>query len=130
MEQPQLSHAGRLQDLFRFLLCLVLFQAGVSTVVVVAAIYAQEVMGFSSQQLIVLIMVVNITAALGAFLFGFAQDRFGSVPSLTVALPRRRPAKTKLPLASVLPSCGCSPSSPSKLTLTPGKPSPPRVTLI
>jgi UMF1 family MFS transporter len=81
-----LSHAVQLPDLFRFLLCLVLFQAGVSTVVVVAAIYAQEVMGFDSQQLILLIMVVNLTAAVGAFGFGFAQDRFGSVPSLAVAL--------------------------------------------
>ncbi len=81
-----LSHARQLPDLFRFLLCLVLFQAGVSTVVVVAAIYAQEVMGFDSQQLIMLIMVVNLTAAAGAFAFGFVQDRFGSVPSLAVAL--------------------------------------------
>ncbi|QFU76587.1 MFS transporter [Halioglobus maricola] len=81
-----LRHAASLPDLFRFLLCIVLFQAGVSTVVVVAAIYAQEVMSFSSQQLIVLIMVVNLTAALGALIFGFAQDRFGSVPSLAAAL--------------------------------------------
>jgi UMF1 family MFS transporter len=81
-----LGHARRLPDLFRFLLCITLFQAGVSTVVVVAAIYAQEVMGFGSQQLIVLIMVVNLTAALGAFGFGFVQDRLGSVPSLAGAL--------------------------------------------
>jgi UMF1 family MFS transporter len=58
----------------------------VATVVVIAAIYAQEVFSFDSQQLIILIMVVNLTAAIGAFLFGFAQDRFGSVPSLAVGL--------------------------------------------
>lgn len=81
-----LRHARRLPDLFRFLACIVLFQAGVATVVVVAAIYAQEALGFDSQQLIVLIMVVNLTAAIGAFLFGFAQDRFGSVASLAAAL--------------------------------------------
>jgi UMF1 family MFS transporter len=77
-----LEHAARYQDLFRFLLCLTAYQAGVATVVVVAAIYAQDVMGFDSTQLITLIMVVNLTAAVGAFLFGFLQDRFGSVPSL------------------------------------------------
>ena len=81
-----MGHASRLPDLFRFLLCIILFQAGVSTVVVVAAIYAQEVMNFGSQQLIMLIMVVNLTAAVGAFAFGFAQDRFGSIPSLAGAL--------------------------------------------
>jgi UMF1 family MFS transporter len=81
-----LRHAAQLPDLFRFLGCLILFQAGVSTVVVIAAIYAQEVIGFDSAQLITLIMVVNLTAAIGAFGFGYAQDRWGSVPSLTVAL--------------------------------------------
>ena len=81
-----LKHAARLKDLFRFLICLTIYQSGVATVVVVAAIYAQQIMGFSSQQLIVLIMVVNVTAAVGAFLFGHAQDRWGSVPSLAAAL--------------------------------------------
>ena len=81
-----LRHAAHLRDLFRFLACLTLFQAGVATVIVVAAIYAQEVMGFDSKQLITLIMVVNLTAAVGAFVFGYAQDHWGSVPSLTLAL--------------------------------------------
>ena len=61
--QKTLRHASHMPDLFRFLQCLTLFQAGVATVVVVAAIYAQEEMGFDTQQLITLIMVVNLTAA-------------------------------------------------------------------
>ncbi|GAB5451687.1 MAG: MFS transporter [Halioglobus sp.] len=81
-----IAHAAHMPDLFRFLFCLVLFQAGVSTVVVVAAIYAQEVMAFTSSQLIALIMVVNVTAAIGAFGFGYLQDRWGSVQSLSLAL--------------------------------------------
>ncbi len=81
-----LEHAAQFPDLFRFLWCLTLFQSGVATVVVIAAIYAQEVLGFDSQQLIILIMVVNLTAAVGAFGFGYAQDHFGSVPSLAVGL--------------------------------------------
>lgn len=81
-----LRHAAHMPDLFRFLQCLTLFQAGVATVVVVAAIYAQEEMGFDTQQLITLIMVVNLTAAIGAFAFGHAQDYFGSVRSLALAL--------------------------------------------
>jgi UMF1 family MFS transporter len=81
-----LVSAAHHRDLFRFLACLTLYQSGVATVVVIAAIYAQEVMGFDSQQLIILIMVVNFTAAVGAFAFGFAQDRYGSVPTLAVGL--------------------------------------------
>lgn len=81
-----LAGAAQHRDLFRFLTCLAVFQAGVSTVVVLAAVYAQEVMDFDSQQLVLLILQVNLTAAIGAFGFGHAQDRFGSVPTLAAAL--------------------------------------------
>ncbi|WP_305906511.1 MFS transporter [Methylomarinum sp. Ch1-1] len=81
-----LQHALHFRDLFRFLLTLAVYQSGVSTVVVLAAIYAQEVMGFGRQELIVLIMVVNVTAAVGAFICGHLQDRIGSVPTLAMTL--------------------------------------------
>ncbi len=78
--------AMHFQDLFRFLLTLAVYQSGVSTVVVLAAIYAQEVMGFGQQKLIILIMVVNVTAAIGAFICGHLQDRIGSVLTLSITL--------------------------------------------
>lgn len=78
--------AHRFLDLRRFLLTLTLYQSGVFTVVVLAAVYAQEVMGFTTTDNIVLILVVNITAALGAFAFGQVQDRIGSVPTLAITL--------------------------------------------
>lgn len=81
-----LRHARTYQDLFRFLITLVVFQAGMSTVIVVAAIYAQEVLDFESDELIFIIMVVNVTAAAGAFAMGHLQDRIGSARSLAVAL--------------------------------------------
>jgi MFS transporter, UMF1 family len=34
----------------------------------------------------VLVMVVNVTAAVGAFLFGRVQDRLGSLPTLAITL--------------------------------------------
>lgn len=80
------TEATRFIDLFRFLLCLCVYQSGVSTVVVLAAIYAQEVMGFDTQSLIVLVMVVNVTAAVGALMCGYLQDRIGSVPTLAITL--------------------------------------------
>lgn len=81
-----LSNTAKYPDLFRFLSCLIVFQSGVATVVVLAAVYAQEVMGFDSQQLIILVMVVNLAAAIGAFGFGHIQDWLGSVNSLAGAL--------------------------------------------
>ena len=80
------KEASRFRDLLWFLITLGVYQSGVSTVVVLAAIYAQEVMGFDTQSLIILIMVVNLTAAVGAFICGHLQDRMGSVPTLAITL--------------------------------------------
>jgi UMF1 family MFS transporter len=81
-----LRDVRRFKDLFRFLITLVVYQAGVSTVVVVAAIYAQEVLEFSSDELIFLVMIVNVTAAVGALAIGHLQDKVGSSRALTLAL--------------------------------------------
>jgi len=80
------KEASRFRDLVWFLITLGVYQSGVSTVVVLAAIYAQEVMGFDTQSLILLIMVVNVTAAVGALICGHFQDRVGSVPTLAITL--------------------------------------------
>ena len=81
-----LREARRFTDLFRFLLSLVVYQAGISTVFVVAAIYAQEALGFEADALIALVLVVNVTAAAGALAMGHLQDRLGSRVALSLAL--------------------------------------------
>ena len=81
-----LEKAVHFRDLFWFLITLAVYQSGVSTVIVLAAVYAQEVMGFTTEELILLIMVVNVTAAVGAFICGHLQDRIGSVRTLAITL--------------------------------------------
>lgn len=81
-----LAHARRYSDLQRFLLCVVFYQAGIQTVVALAAIYAQEAMHFTTQETISLILVVNVTAAVGAYLFGQFQDRLGHVRTIVFTL--------------------------------------------
>ncbi|MDO8275642.1 MAG: MFS transporter, partial [Serpentinimonas sp.] len=66
--------SARFQDMRRFLICIVFYQAGIMTVIALAAIYAQEVMGFDTAQTVMMIFVVNITAAIGALGFGYLQD--------------------------------------------------------
>jgi UMF1 family MFS transporter len=79
-------HARRYRDLARFLACLVCYQAGVQAVVALAAIYAQQAMGFTTKDSITLILAVNVTAALGAIAFGQVQDRLGHVPTIALTL--------------------------------------------
>lgn len=81
-----IERAKHYQDLFRFLICLLIFSSGTATVIGLASVYAQQVMGFTTQDSVILIFVVNITAAIGAFGIGFIQDRLGSVRTLTMAL--------------------------------------------
>lgn len=78
--------ARRYRDLRRFIFCLVFYQAGIQTVIALAAIYAQQAMGFTTRDTLLLILVVNVTAALGAFLFGHAQDRLGHVRTIMLTL--------------------------------------------
>jgi UMF1 family MFS transporter len=81
-----LRHAHHFRDLRRFLLCTVFYQAGISAVIALAAIYAQEAMHFTTQQTITLILVVNVTAAAGAFAFGYLQDAIGHVRAVALTL--------------------------------------------
>jgi len=76
----------RYADLLRVFACGVFYQAGVATVIALAAIYAEQVMGFKTEQTILLILVVNVTAAIGAFAFGYAQDRIGKVWTLRITI--------------------------------------------
>jgi len=73
-------------DLRRFLWCIVWYQAGVQTVVALAAIYAEQALKFETADTIRLILLVNITAAVGAAFFGQVQDRLGHVRTLAVTL--------------------------------------------
>lgn len=81
-----LRRIDRFPDLRRFLLCLTCAQAGVAAVITLAAIYAQQAMGFSTRDTLLLILVVNVTAALGAVAFGYVQDRIGHVPAIALTL--------------------------------------------
>ena len=81
-----LREAGRYRDFGRFLVAVVFYQAGIQAVVALAAIYAQQVMGFTTRDTLALILVVNVTAAAGAFFFGYAQDRFGHISTLAATL--------------------------------------------
>lgn len=78
--------ARRYRDLMQFLVCILFYQGGVQAVISLAAIYAEQAMHFTTQQTIMLILVVNITASIGAFAFGQLQDRLGHVRTLAITL--------------------------------------------
>jgi UMF1 family MFS transporter len=81
-----LRHMNQFRDFGWLMLCGLLYQAGLSVVVALAAIYAQQVMQFSTAQTMVLVLVVNVTAAIGAFAFGYVQDAIGHRRALALTI--------------------------------------------
>ncbi len=82
--KSSIASSRDLPDLRRFLFCIIWYQSGVATVITLAAVFTTQALGFSTQESIVLVLVVNVTAAVGAFVFGLVQDRLGH--RLTLAL--------------------------------------------
>ncbi|MCW5652810.1 MFS transporter [Hydrogenophaga sp.] len=78
--------ARRYQDFMWLLACVAAYQGGVAVAIALAAIYAEQVIGFVQQETMVLIFVLNIAAALGALAFGHWQDRLGHKLALGITL--------------------------------------------
>ncbi len=80
------DEAQRYQDFIWLLACAVFYQGGVSVAIALAAIYAEQVVGFEQQETMALIFVLNLAAAGGAFAFGYFQDRVGHKLALSITL--------------------------------------------
>ena len=80
------QQARRYQDFMWLLACATAYQGGVAVAITLAAIYAEQVIGFAQQETMVLIFVLNIAAMVGAFAFGYWQDRLGHKLALGITL--------------------------------------------
>ena len=74
------------RDFVWLLVCAVAYQAGIAVVIALAAVYAEQVLGFQQTQTMMLIFLVNIASAVGAFAFGYWQDRIGHRKALAITL--------------------------------------------
>ena len=80
------QEARRYEDFVWLLLCAVFYQAGIAVVIALAAVYAEQVLGFKQIDTMMLVFLVNIASAIGAFAFGYFQDRIGHRPALAITL--------------------------------------------
>jgi UMF1 family MFS transporter len=84
--QHTLHQARQFKDFMWLLACAVFYQAGVAVAISLAAIYAEQVIGFKPQETMVLIFVLNFAAAAGAFAWGYLQDIIGHKLALALTL--------------------------------------------
>lgn len=73
-----LKEVKKFQDLTVFLISVFFAMAGIYIVISFAFIYGDQVVGWNEEVRILMFVIVQITAAAGAFGFGFLQDRIGA----------------------------------------------------
>ncbi len=79
-------YLGRFKELVTFLVARLFFNDGLVTVFAFGGIYASAVFGMTLSEVIVLGIVLNITSGLGAFLFGFVDDRLGGKKTIMITI--------------------------------------------
>ncbi len=79
-------HARRYRDFVWLLACGASYQAGIAVVIALAAVYAEQALGFQQADTMLLVFLVNVAAAGGAFGFGYFQDRIGHRKALAWTL--------------------------------------------
>ncbi len=75
-----------LKELSRFLISFFIYNDGIKTVIVFAAIYGAQRFGMTGSQLIIYFVLANITSFIGAIVFGFIVDRIGAKRTISITL--------------------------------------------
>jgi UMF1 family MFS transporter len=77
---------GHFRELAKFLSVFFVYSAGLSSIIAFVGVYAERTVGFTASELIFLFLVVQISSAAGAFVFGAIQDRLGARRTIQVSL--------------------------------------------
>jgi UMF1 family MFS transporter len=77
---------GDFKDFIRFIIAFLVYNDGILMALNFASIIGAVLFGMSQQQLIIFMIIVQITSVLGAYLAGIAGKKFGFKQSLTYSL--------------------------------------------
>ena len=78
--------ARRHANTFRFLIAAMIYTDGVHTVFSLGGVYAGVMFGMELSEVIMLGIALNVTAGMGAFAFGWVDDKRGSKPTIIISL--------------------------------------------
>ncbi|MCC5940419.1 MAG: MFS transporter [Balneolaceae bacterium] len=77
---------GQFRDLMVFLISVFFAMAGIYIIISFAFIYGDQIVQWDETVRVLMFVVVQITAAIGAFSFGFIQDRIGAKVTYNITL--------------------------------------------
>lgn len=81
-----LKHIRRYKELFKLLIAFLVYNDGVVTVIYFAALYASNTIGFTTEEITVMFIAMNVVAAIGAISFGWIADRIGQKRTIFISL--------------------------------------------
>ena len=73
-------------ELIKFLSVFFLYSCGIATVISFSAIYAESVIHFSKSETLLFFIVVQVSSSIGAFAFGFVEDKLGAKKTISITL--------------------------------------------
>lgn len=81
-----IGHLGTFREPAKLILARMVYNDGLVTVIAMASIYARAVLGMELEQVLAMGIALNIAAGLGAFAFGFVDDRIGGKKTIMITL--------------------------------------------
>ena len=76
----------KFRQVFRLLLARLIYNDGLITIFAFGGIYAAGTFGFTTKDIIIFGIAMNVAAGLGAYAFGFVDDRFGGKTTILISL--------------------------------------------
>ena len=80
------SNIFQYKQMFRFLISRLFFNDGLITIFSLGGVYAVGTIGFSFSEVMALGIALNISAAIGAFIFGYLEDSIGAKRVINISL--------------------------------------------
>ena len=80
------THLRQYREIVRFLVARLIYNDGLVTIFAFGGIYANGTFGFTIPEVIVFGIVLNVVAGLGAWVFGFVDDRIGGKKTILISL--------------------------------------------
>jgi UMF1 family MFS transporter len=77
---------GRYREMAKFLIARLVYNDGLVTIFAFGGIYAAGTFGMDFSEVIMFGIFINVVAGLGAFLFGFVDDRLGGKKTIMISL--------------------------------------------
>ena len=74
------------KQIFRFLVARIFYNDGLVTIIAFGAIFAAGTLGFDTQGILMFGIALNVSAGLGAWMFGYLDDKLGGKRTLMITI--------------------------------------------